>query len=225
MRKPVSIRVAVGMMLCLSTVIAEAQYPRDVNSAPRQGLKPAWEWTSSERAQARRNVDERRQRVAAFTARQPSQAMSVPGAADVIDGRRDPQLFFAIELFEHLVRSSFVALPEAYPQVVQQRSSDLFRQPAEWEQFAAIVSEYAALVRQEVNAAKALDVHRIQALQSDKCVAGARALREARHAFGRERFDRMLYETVPVGIVASFTADTDFDRLIASAREREEGCQ
>jgi hypothetical protein len=46
--------------------------------------------------------------------------------ADVIDGSKHPERFFATELFEYLVRSAFVTLPEVYPQVIRQRSTDFF---------------------------------------------------------------------------------------------------
>ena len=228
MKWSVRIRMTLGMLFCLSALIVQGQFQRDVDPTPRPQRKPAWEWTPAERAQSRRDAGERRERVAAFRGKQSvvSQAIDgVPRPADVIDGKRNPELFFVSELFEYLVRSSFVTLPTVYPQVVQQRSSDLFRNPAEWNQFTAIASDYAGVVRQELDAAKALDADRVRALQTDKCVAAARALREARRTFGRQRFDRMLYETVPVSLVTSFSADTDFDLSIGRALEREERCQ
>jgi len=178
--------------------------------------KPAWEWTSQERAQARRDPARRLERLRAAGERR---------AADVIDGSRNPELYFVTELFEYLVRSAFVTLPDAFPHVVRQRTSDLFTRDADWKRFAAIVADYARVLRDEHDAANALDRSAVSAAQSRKCAAEARALREARRAFGKTRFDRMLYETVPVGMRTSFSADTNFETSIGSALARDERCQ
>lgn len=151
--------------------------------------------------------------------------MGRPAPADVIDGSRNPELFFPTELFEYLVRSSFVTLPQAYPHVVRQRTSDLFKVPAEWDRFAAIVTGYAKVLREERSAANAVDASAVAAMQSRKCVVEAHAFREARRAFGKTRFDRMLFETVPVSMTTSFSADTNFSTVTAKALEREEHCQ
>ena len=148
-----------------------------------------------------------------------------PANADVIDGGRHPELFFETELFEYLVQSAFVTLPEIYPQVIRQRSTDLFRNPADWKRFAAIVANYSSVLREEHRAANALDRSAISAIQSRKCSAEGLALREARRTFGRTRFDRMLYETVPVSMSRSYSIDTDFETSINSALGREERCQ
>ncbi|HSP15156.1 MAG TPA: hypothetical protein VLV78_10440 [Thermoanaerobaculia bacterium] len=145
-----------------------------------------WEWTAAERAQARQGVH-------------------------VIDGDVNPELFFPTELFETLVRS-LVNMPAVYPQMVRQRSSDLFRNLAEWGRFREIVADYAVTLEEERAAADALDKAKVSALQERKQADACHALREARRAFGRERFDRMLYETVPPGTKTSFTSDTAFER-------------
>ncbi len=188
--------------------------------------KEPWQWTAQERAQARSDPAKRLERLRGDRAeRSRVRAMaSSPAPADVIDGARNPELFFPTELFEYLVRSAFVTLPRAYPTVVRQRTSDLFKNPAEWERFAAIVADYAQVLREEKGAADALDASHVSAMQSTKCAAEANALREARRVFGKERFDRMLYETVPVSITRSFSMDTDFAKSIATALQREERC-
>jgi hypothetical protein len=199
-----------------------------VDSSAIASTKQPWEWTPQERADARRDPAKRLERLrdgkseaGAFGA----SAKSVAPIADVIDGGRHPELFFETELFEYLVQSAFVTLPEIYPQVIRQRSTDLFRNPADWKRFAAIVANYSSVLREEHSAANALDRSAISAIQSRKCAAEALALREARRTFGRTRFDRMLYETVPVSMSRSYSIDTDFETSINSALGREERCQ
>lgn len=188
--------------------------------------KPAWEWTAAERAAARRDPAKRLQRLHAHEAEQKAALGRTPlPSADVIDGGSNPELFFVTELFEILVRSAFVSFPGRYYPAVRQRSSDLFRDPAEWERFIFITTEYADVLEQERAAANAGDKTRVSSLQALKCAAAARALRESHRTFGRARFDRMLYETVTPGLKTTFSMDTDFNLSINKALEREEMCQ
>jgi hypothetical protein len=186
-------------------------------------------WSAEQRAAVRWDIAKRAERVAEHQQRRaqqrrlaPAESRSLP--ADVIDGSRDPELFFPSQLFEILVRSSFVTLPRAYPHVVAQRTSDLFRQPKEWEQFASAVSDYAALLRNERLAADRLDRSAVVSLEQTKCRAAAKALSDVRSLFGRERFDLMLYEVVPPTMVETYTSDTDFETVVTNAMRRERGC-
>jgi hypothetical protein len=199
-----------------------------LSAAMSHAAKPPWDWTPQERAQARRDPTKRLERLRAHDEERRTwqvQPNRLPAVADVIDGGKNPELFFPTELFEYLVRSAFVTLPRAYPAVVRSRTTDLFKDSADWNRFAAIVADYVEILKEEKASADAVNQGAISAIQTRKCAAQARAIREARRVFGRKRFDRMLYETVPVSISRSFSADTDFDRSIRSAIEREEHCQ
>ncbi len=202
-----------------------------VPNVPAEKAKQPWEWTPAERAEARRNPAKRLERLRTSEGSEGERrtsrisANSVPTAADVIDSTRNPELFFVTELFEILVRSAFVTLPAAYPEIIRQRTYDLFRNRADWDQFAVIVADYAEVLKQEKAAADALNKSEVSEIQLRKCAAAGRALREARRTFGTQRFDRMLYETVPLGMRAVFSIDTDFDKSIGKALEREEHCQ
>jgi hypothetical protein len=190
--------------------------------------KQPWEWTSQERADARRDPAKRLERVRLEEAEQRRLRIDtshLPKSADVIDGNRNPELFFVTELFEHLVRSAFVTLPDAYPHVVRQRTSDLFKDSAEWERFRKIAADYAQVLKEEHVAANALDKRAVSMIEKQKCAAEAHALREARRAFGKTRFDRMLYKRVPVSMKSSFSADTNFEISIGSALDRDLRCQ
>jgi hypothetical protein len=203
------------------------------NVSPDPNAKQPWEWTSAERAQARRDPEKRIERVHAYQSnsrpsRTSSSALSYPNfppVGDVIDGSRNPELYFVTELFEILVRSSFVTLPAAYPKVVRQRTSDLFKDGADWDRFVAIVAEYADVLKGEKTAAAALSKTGVTEIQARKCAAAARALQESRRTFGPIRFDRMLYETVPRSMRTTFSIDTDFEKSIGDALEREGRCQ
>jgi hypothetical protein len=213
-----SVSVILTIVACLSFV-----------STALAGSKQPWEWTPAERAQARRDPAKRLERLHGMDSErrmmQSASGSHLPKAADVIDGSRNPELFFVTELFEYLVRSAFVTLPGVYPRVVRSRTSDLFRNTADWDRFSAITADYVRVLREEHRAADALDRSAVSAMQSPKCAAEARALRDARRAFGKTRFDRMLYETVPVSMKTSFSMDTDFETSITKALEREERCQ
>lgn len=204
------------LILCFSSTVYAA------NPSPADAPKKPWEWTAAERAAARRDPARRLERVRASM----SSSHTLVGQRapfDVIDGTRNPELFFPTELFEMLVRSSFVLLPTTYPHVIRQRSTDLFKNPAEWDEFVVIVRDYANVIKQEASAANAIDSKRVSELQGTKCAVAARALREARKKFGRERVDRMLYETVST--TRSFGWDTDLEKSIGNALSREERCQ
>lgn len=212
--------VAAAVSIVISTSLLGATAPANV--------KQPWEWTAQERADARHDPAKRLERLRGDDAERRMMRVpnnSGPRVADVIDGAKHPELYFPTELFEYLVRYSFVTLPEVYPHIVHDRTTDLFRNPVDWKRFVSIVSDYVKFLKQEQAAASALDKPAVTALQSSKCAAEARALREARRTFGRTRFDRMLYETVPGGMKTSFSMDTDFETSIRSALQREERCQ
>lgn len=216
-----------ALALCIAAGLNGVAAARS-NDATSPSSKQPWQWTSQERAAARGDPARRTERVSAYEKeRQPSRAVAYgfPAVADVIDGSRNPELYFPTELFEYLVRSAFVTLPVVYPHVIQQRSSDLFRNKGEWDRFADIVTKYVDVLKQEKSAADAVNATAATALEAKKCAAEAHALTAARRAFGRERFDRMLYETVPQSMVTTFSIDTDFDKAIGRALQREEGCQ
>lgn len=203
----------IGLAILFVTTAVVAQPP----TASTQ--KQPWQWSATERAAARRDPAKRLERLRHHA---PG-GRNVPTAADVLDASTNPELFFPTELFETLVRFGFVMLPDTYPHVVAQRSSDLFRNRAEWERFGVLVREYAVVLKEEKSSADALDRSGVSRAHGAKCAAAARALRAARQEFGRERFDRMLYETARTR--RTYSLDTDLDAVITNARERDELCQ
>lgn len=211
----IGVRASVMVLTLLATVEVGA-----TGAAAEKKLP--WEWTTAERAAARRDPAKRLERVRSSNARKSARGRSQP-PFDVIGGAH-PELFFVTELFEILVRFGLVMLPENYRHTVAQRSSDLFRNnPAEWDRFADIAQEYAEVLKKETSAATAQDKQAVTALQSAKCAAAAKALRESRKVFGQKRFDRMLYEMAT--FERSYGWDTDIEKSLTTALSREELCQ
>jgi len=190
--------------------------------------KKPWQWTAEERAAVLRDSTARTERVRAYEQKGRAARVRVGGsavAADVIDGNEHPELYFPTQLFEHMVRVAFAMPPGAYRHVVLQRSTDLFSNKADWDRFVEIASPYAQVLNDEKTKADALDKHAVSAIQGRKCAAEAAALRQERRAFGKERFDRMLYEAVAPTMVTTFSVDTDFATSIGKTLEREERCR
>lgn len=100
-------------LVCLVSLSGVAQTPPEAPEKP----KPAWQWTDEERLAARFAPGSAAERLAAMTApsarRYPESRGPEPRFRDVVDGRRDPQLFMPLEVFGHLVR--LVARPGQPP--------------------------------------------------------------------------------------------------------------
>jgi len=177
--------------------------------------KPAWSWSSDERvasrvdAAARASRLEEHRRELAHRAAGNSGPQTFSGCNDVIDGDVHPELFFATELFDWLVRSSFVSLPKVYPLVVRQGAPEVFRTERDWQRFATIAAPYAAQMKRELELVQAREgatpaqleqIRReLVTVRARRDEAMTRALRESRAQFGREAFDRVLYTVVARG--------------------------
>src|SRR5207248_3792318 len=77
-----------------------------ISGSAAAAQKPPWEWTPAERAQARNDPAKRIERLKADDRAARTLSRGRPAPADVIDGSRNPELFFVTDLFELLVRSS-----------------------------------------------------------------------------------------------------------------------
>jgi hypothetical protein len=202
-------------LLCATGAFAE--------STPPGKAKAAWAMTQAERLEARMNPTARAERVRQSEQR-AGRSIGVP-PADVLDGQMHPELFFPMELFESLVRVGFGPASATYPKMLQQRSSDLFRSPGEWERFEEITAEYRSLLQAQSAALSRFDQLAVDDLQTTKCRAGASALAASREAFGAERFDRVLYDIVAPALGTSYSVDTDFEKVARALIRKEEGCR
>jgi len=206
-------------------------------SAEAQARAP-WQWSADDRAAALSDPAQRSKRVKEHEERKAKREGRSPHeteGGDVLDGSMHPELFFPTQLYRSLVRSAFVKLPTIYHLVVQQHTSDLFLLPADWEYLRSVSAEYAGLIareealqRQRTSSPKAerAQVDReIATVQRDECRAMATALRTLRARFGRERFDRTLYEVETPDLSMRFSHSEGVELHVKRALAIEDNCQ
>lgn len=224
------IRILSFGFFLLAAVVVLSAGPRKTDNPPdalpNRGNRAPWAWTTAERVTARRDPLQRLDRLRTADANRALEPKSLdqPKPADLIDGATHPELFFPSELFEHLVTSGFVALPQAYPEVVRQRSSDLFRERRDWDRLGVIVNKYVEFLKADRAGRPSATTSR-GSENSTRCKASADALEEARRTFGRDRFDRMLYEAVAPSLYRTFSVATDLEKVIEVAVSKERRCK
>ena len=207
-------------------------------SAVAQARAP-WQWSARERAAAISDPAQRSKRLREHEERNAKRERRSPHASveggDVFHGSTHPELFFPTELYRSLVTAAFIRLPTIYYLVVEQHTSDLFLDPADWEYLRSVSTEYVSLIAREeaLRSQRALGVkaersqleREIAAIQRDECVAMAAALRTLRARFGRERFDRTLYEVQTPSLSVSFSHSDAVEPHVRRALAVEENCQ
>lgn len=206
--------------------------------AQAQAPKEPWTLTVEERIALRTNLELARERVR--RARRP-QTLEAPTAnremrpsADDFDGKTHPELFLPHEVFRTLVNLAFLGPP---------RTGQLFRKgfmpevkrrglpPDFWERLRSVSAIYVADsqalmeigpgARQQSGRARDRAEQALALKQGDECRSRADALAAARSEFGRERFDRFLYEVIAVNKFHSEDRLPDPKLL----RWAEEGCR
>lgn len=177
--------------------------------------KPAWQFTDDERIVLRTNTALAEQRVAErrqsrTTAHIHAASADEQQLADSLDGAHR-ELFLPFEVFSEFVNLAF-----------DPRSRDAFRhfsaaevrnaglRPDFWERLDAVIAFHVADVRAERDllasrsklsgAARERVVKALDLKRTDVCRSRAEALAAARKTFGRERFDRFLYEYVAINM-------------------------
>ena len=173
--------------------------------------KPAWEWQLIDRVTVRTHPS-------AVEALRVTSTASDRYAVR-IDGRRNPELFLPIELFRNLLSglsgdpSGRPVLREAFAPVVER----LTLPPDFLDQIAETSSEYIA-AHKRIRRLNAELAERPGAddVRSERDVLGAaqcatlfEALESARARYGRERFERFLYEAVAPGMVVVLAEPED----------------
>src|ERR1051325_4189236 len=184
--------------------------------APLPDGRPAWQFTDQERvalrtnpALARERVAERRERVGGGKLH----ATSLDGQqlADSLDGRTHPELFLPFEVFRHFVVLAFAEDARLRDIVRHGMDADVKKAglpPDFWERFERVIAFHVADLRAErdllASRSKASGAARervektLELKRSDVCRSRADALAAARTAFGRDRFDRFLYDAVAI---------------------------
>jgi len=201
-----------------------------------QPAKPAWQFSDDERIALRTDAALARQRVAERRQRHTTtgiHAASVGGQqlADSLDGAHR-ELFLPFEVFRNFVDLAF-----------DPRSRDTFRHfsaaevrnaglpPDFWERLDPIIAFHVADVRAERDLltsrsklsgpARARVVAALELKRADVCRSRADALAAARKTFGREHFDRFLYEYVAINMFQV----TDRLATAEQFRQWEGGCR
>lgn len=176
---------------------------------------PPEKWTAKARLDRRFDPEASAARVAAERARHPEFR-----GTDSIDGRLHPELFLPEELFEHLIWQGFVLLPEVYPLHVMSISTGILDAPDEWVRLEEVAGEVIENLQQQRILLKrssekglgAAEDGQLTALRARRCKAQISALERAREAFGRDAFDRFLYQSVAPSMSIAISAPADWER-------------
>lgn len=173
-------------ILCFLGLVAMPLCAADPERAIRQ---PSWRWTMDERLALRLDTLDMRER-------EPAYGHRIPGKY-VIEGARDPQLFFPTELFDaYLWR--FVDPRGVWP-----------RPDARFPAIERIASRWIASYRK-------------QPFSDETCRQLALALAMARAEYGADAFDRFLYETVAPQLTMTYERSSE---EAARLRSHERGCR
>jgi hypothetical protein len=211
-------------LLATAPVIAQSKKPWTLTLEERIALR-----TSPKLAQERVGDD---RQVQASSVRSPN-SKSGP-IADAFDGKTHPELFLPHEVFDELIKLAFSGPPRT-SQIVQDGFLPEVKRhglPLDfWERLRLLSTVYIADrgeltdigvgVRKQAGRGRERAEAALVVKHEDLCRSRADALDAARSKFGRERFDRFLYEVIAVNMF--YVAD----RLPYAERlqKAEEGCR
>lgn len=178
-----------------------------------QSPQNPWTLTVEERIARRTSTELAAQRVRDGS---PVEATSVRPTSpslrpfvDSFDGKRHPELFLPHEVFDELIKLAFSGSPRASQTIHDGFSRDAKRLglPADfWKRLHSLSTTYladlsdvssigAGSLRQKGRARERAE-EILASKETALCRSRADALNAARAAFGRERFDRFLYEVI-----------------------------
>lgn len=223
------------LMAVLPVTLAEGQKEVARGAAIDGRARAPWEWTDEERIAARLDKNQAEKRV--ITERESRRAKGDrqyrnPGTnalerqpadqslADVIDGHRNPELFFPQQLFTSLLRHAFVSNEYAddYRAYHLKRAVTLGLPADLWDRIGVLAAPAVAALRRErealANAAEGSVVPREMALVS--CRARNASYRELRKVLGPQ-FDRFLYEVIAPGAKLTYTAPPTYQEIYRQA--------
>jgi hypothetical protein len=185
---------------------------------PAKLAKPAWQFTDEERIALRTNAALARQRVAERRQRRTTTSTHAAGAdgqqyADSFEGKTHPELFLPNEVFDEFVGLAFAGDARMREIVRHGMAADVRNAglpPDFWERLEAMIAIHVADFRAERDLlssrskvsgpARERVVKALEQKRADVCRSRADALAAARSAFGRERFDRFLYDAVAINM-------------------------
>jgi hypothetical protein len=225
MRRPLHVTVLIFAIISTAPAIAQQQ-------------NQPWKLTLDERIALRTSTELAAQRVRDSA---PVQATSVRPTnpsprpfVDEFDGKGHPELFLPHEVFDELIKLAFSGSPRVSRMIHDGFNQDVKRigLPTDfWERLQSLstiyiadlgdMSNIAAGLRQQTGRARQRTEEIASLKQTDLCRSRADALDAARKAFGRERFDRFLYEVIARNMF--YVADRlPYPELLQSA---ERGCR
>ncbi len=194
--------------------------------------QPPWRWTDEERLAKRYDPSSMRSRESAYIA---DTAGALPAGRDIVQGAKDPALFLPFELYRSLLMRTFSPLPEAsqvFRDGYQERFGGAWFGGDFWQRLEQTARPYLDSIRaqralakeyQEAHPGRRAEIDR-QADEFGKtdCRLRVQSLETVRATFGREAFDRFLYEAVAASMVhASVDSYVSADHL----RYLAGGCQ
>lgn len=194
--------------------------------------RPAWQWTEEERIAKRYDPSSMRSREGAFFADTPG---PLHRGRDVVEGAKNPALFLPFELFQSLLMKTFSPLPEAsqvFRDVYQERFGGAWFGDDFWQRLEQTARPYLDSIRtqrarakeyQEAPPERRAEIDsQADELGQEACRLRVQSLETVRAAFGREAFDRFLYEAVAASM---FHASVDSHVSADHLRHLAGGCQ
>jgi hypothetical protein len=179
-------------------------------SVQQDSSRPAWAWTDEERFAALIDEAAAARRLQAYRLRESERSRrdlsAITGAdthhglihetIDAIDGRRDPHLYFAWELFQRMVTGAYpddAAAGSAYRDSKEEVRRALSLPDDMWQRMEPIVAAYrAARQRERDEALSPAGSGRSSITSAEVCTQRHLALLEAQKTFG-DAFIRFLY--------------------------------
>ncbi|HEV7769012.1 MAG TPA: hypothetical protein VGQ76_28725 [Thermoanaerobaculia bacterium] len=199
-----------------------------------QSPKKPWTLTVEERIALRTNPGLAQERVRSGrqieTSGVPTMGTEARPLVDSFDGKTHPELFLPHEIFQNFVKLAFMTNSAREPVLHRSLMSEVRRLelPADFfERLRSVSTLYISQTWTEREIGQRLQGLRGAALsnaekalavtQADLCRSRADALSAARTEFGRERFDRFLYEVMAVNMfsVADRLPDSELLRYAA----------
>ena len=212
-------------------------------AAKAQSPRAPWEWSDEERIAARLDVHAAAARLAAHrsAASRQSDGASSSGrtttsvgkpTVDVIEGRRDPALFFPVELFEAAVRGAFSEAASAFREGYAPALRRAGLPTTFWEHVGVVAAPYLNALKEQdellhragalpkTSADRAAIEARVAAGYAHLCRTRAAALQAVHDEFG-VALDRFLY----LEVAPTQTVWTDDPWDPNQIRFIERGCQ
>ena len=223
-------RIAAALLMVVPT-LASGAHGQD---SPR----PPWKWTDEERIAKRYDPSSMRSREDAYVAE--TEGAAVAKGRDVVQGDKNPELFLPSELYRGLLMRAFSPVPEAsqgFRDGYQSKSAGLRIDDDFWQRLERTARPYLDSIKAQLALVKEYQTaHPGRRAEIDRqddergmtdCRLVIQNLEAARATFGREAFDRFLYEAVAPSMLSASVFGTSDDSYVSADHLRylAGGCQ